>query len=96
VPISKLEALLSLIRNPHLAKAKNTGELHKTMGLFKLITGGFTSILDNKLVRRIHAKAHNREHQKFHRVWNMIFSLGKVELLFSFVIGCATPYFCLD
>ena len=91
MPISKLEALLSLklIRNPTWRK-QNHGRTRQTMGLFqsiktkglfKLITAGLTSILDNKLVRRIHAKAHNREHQKFHRIWNVIFSLGKVELL---------------
>jgi hypothetical protein len=53
--------------------------------------GPFTSIMDSKLVRRMHAKAHSRENTTFHRVWNMIFSLGRVELLFSFVIDHAGP-----
>jgi hypothetical protein len=57
------------------------------MGQFSSIT----SIMDSKFVRKMHAEAHNRENTTLHRVWNMIFSLGRVELLFSFVIGHAGP-----
>jgi hypothetical protein len=55
--------------------------------------GHFSSIMESKLMRNMHATAHNRENTKFHRIWNMIFSLGGVKLLFSFVIGRATSLF---
>lgn len=58
--------------------------------------GHLSSIMESKLVRRVHAGAHNRENMMFHRVWNMIFSLGTVELLFHLLLAALPLVFCVS
>jgi hypothetical protein len=50
--------------------------------------------MESKPVRNTYAAAHNRENTMFHRVWNIIFSLGEVELLFPLVL--AALHFCIS
>lgn len=42
--------------------------------------GQRNSIMDNELVQGFYKKAHNRDNDTFHRVWNLIVSFGGFDL----------------